>query len=243
MAVNAYLYIDGIEGPSTSKAKCIDMYVAIMAVSIMNSVSDVYLFLLPIRWVWALSLPKKQISIFLRHLWATDGCLWLGQGSRAIPRIYYSTSSHRLALDVQSLLLRLGITARVHPVRGRDARSWFNVDVSGADDRRRFLVRVGGLGEQRRQTEAAILEHQATRAANTNRDVIPPSAWRGIVVPAMQREGVTSRELQSRLEMSSRLALWSAASSGKAKRSAAAQDMVAERRVFAVRASITRSVR
>ena len=25
MAVNAYLYIDGIEGPSTSKAKCIDI--------------------------------------------------------------------------------------------------------------------------------------------------------------------------------------------------------------------------
>jgi type VI protein secretion system component Hcp len=25
MAVNAYLYIDGIEGPSTSKAKCIDV--------------------------------------------------------------------------------------------------------------------------------------------------------------------------------------------------------------------------
>ncbi len=36
------------------------MYVAIMAVSITNSISDVYLFLLPIRWVWALSLPRKQ---------------------------------------------------------------------------------------------------------------------------------------------------------------------------------------
>ena len=49
------------------------------------------------------------IARFLRHLWATDGCVWLSTGNGA-RRIYYASSSQRLALDVQSLLLRLGVT-------------------------------------------------------------------------------------------------------------------------------------
>ena len=52
-----------------------------------------------------------DISRFLRHLWATDGCVFLSKAN-GTQRIYYASSSERLALDVQSLLLRFGINAK-----------------------------------------------------------------------------------------------------------------------------------
>src|SRR6266702_3932196 len=45
------------------------------------------------------SLPKRQLAQFLRHLWATDGCVWwdekVGQA-----RIYYASTSRRMVDDV-----------------------------------------------------------------------------------------------------------------------------------------------
>src|SRR5207302_10406401 len=49
------------------------------------------------------------IAIFLRHLWSTDGCVRLNRDHYAA--IYYASSSVQLAIDVQSLLLRIGINA------------------------------------------------------------------------------------------------------------------------------------
>ena len=53
--------------------------------------------------------PTSSIAIFLQHLWATDGCIQLGNGKKPYPAVYYATSSERLARNVQSLLLRLSI--------------------------------------------------------------------------------------------------------------------------------------
>ena len=52
------------------------------------------------------SQPAWAIAKFLRHLWATDGCVWLGGPAEAV-NVHYATSSPRLAHDVQTLLLRL----------------------------------------------------------------------------------------------------------------------------------------
>ena len=62
------------------------------------------------------------VACFLKHLWATDGCVRLTRDHDAA--IYYASSSERLARDVLSLLLRLGINARIsrhsQGVKGRD---------------------------------------------------------------------------------------------------------------------------
>ena len=56
--------------------------------------------------------PELTIASFLRHLWATDGCIHVSPSDNGhAPAIYYATSSEGLARDVQSLLLRLGINA------------------------------------------------------------------------------------------------------------------------------------
>jgi replicative DNA helicase len=146
--------------------------------------------------------PHGSVATFLRHLWETDGCLWHREETGAT-RVYYATSSERLARDVQSLLLRLDIRARLKHVdqRGRGRDQW-HVDVSGAEDVEQFLLLVGGFGEQRGAAAQAIESSMIGRRANTNRDVVPREAWDAIVRPAMARGGVTTRALQAGIGMS-----------------------------------------
>jgi replicative DNA helicase len=141
--------------------------------------------------------PRGHIARFLRHLWSTDGCIWVSaKGSR---RIYYGTSSHRLATDVQSLLLRLGINATVRRATNRKRGQW-HVEVSGAEETIRFLQGVGAVGMAKRGPANAVLEHvRENVVANTNRDVIPKAVWTSVVKPAMAAAGVTSREMQARI--------------------------------------------
>jgi replicative DNA helicase len=134
------------------------------------------------------------IACFLRHLWATDGTL---QAGGAYPVVRYDSSSERLAADVQSLLLRIGLTARRRVVSmGEKGLPSHRVDVSGARDIERFLAVVGAVGSRKQESRAEILARLSGRPSNTNRDTIPRDAWRRIVVPAMAEAGVTSRELQ-----------------------------------------------
>ena len=63
------------------------------------------------------SFSDKHIGLLLRHLWATDGCISVRKpGVKGAPRVYFATSSERLARDVMALLLRLGIVARLRAV-------------------------------------------------------------------------------------------------------------------------------
>jgi replicative DNA helicase len=59
-------------------------------------------------------LGDDKVALFLRHLWTTDGSITIGSdGGGRVVTPSYATTSHRLALDVQRLLLRLGIPSTV----------------------------------------------------------------------------------------------------------------------------------
>jgi replicative DNA helicase len=137
--------------------------------------------------------PREAIARFLRHLWATDGCIRINTG---YPAIYYASSSPRLASDIQTLLLRLGINARLKRVsqngKGRDQ---YHVIVTGNQDMVVFAETIGAVGLYKQQTLALVSEYAATHPANTNRDVIPKGIWRMHAVPVMQQRGITSRKL------------------------------------------------
>jgi len=144
--------------------------------------------------------PRHGIATFLRHLWATDGSVWFSGPTKAA-NVYYATSSPRLAYDVQTLLLRLEINARVsRHDDGAKGRPQFHVSVSGGADLTRFLELVGALGANKRGHASAILDHFRDRTRNPNKDLIPKEAWRDLVVPAMADSGLTSREMQAEID-------------------------------------------
>ncbi|HMQ29987.1 MAG TPA: replicative DNA helicase, partial [Chloroflexaceae bacterium] len=134
-----------------------------------------------------------QIAHFLRHLWATDGCVHLSAGGRHAPTIYYASSSERLARDVQSLLLRLGINAMLRRTaqtgKGRD--QW-HVEVSGSSDQRVFLEQVGGVGERKSSQCVAVNSALETIKSKTGRDVIPREFWRLHIKPFVKAKGWTT---------------------------------------------------
>jgi replicative DNA helicase len=137
------------------------------------------------------------IATFLRHLWSTDGLLWAGT-ERNYPAVRYDSSSARLSRDVVSLLLRLGITARVAevPMPGKGRPMW-RVEVQGQNDMGAFLRVVGGIGLRRSTAANSIAERLASMRANTNRDGLPKETWHMIVRPAMTSTGMTTRELHA----------------------------------------------
>ena len=144
--------------------------------------------------------PSKAIAIFLRHLWSTDGSIKLVQGKNTRPILYYSSSSQKLASDVQSLLIRLEINSRlsVHKQKGK-GRDQYHVTITGKYDVEKFIDLIGIVGIYKTQELQKISQYLASRNANTNRDIIPHEIWRIYAVPAMKKLRITTRQMQSNL--------------------------------------------
>ncbi len=135
-----------------------------------------------------------EVCLFLRHLWATDGCVWLGNGKSA-DKAYYASSSRELASGVAHLLARLGIVARIRQVEKAGYQPGYHVIVADGPSLRTFCERVGvhgRRGETARQLAAAL----AGRRVNTNVDTIPLGVWE-VVKAERIRAGLTERQFQA----------------------------------------------
>src|SRR5438034_5932056 len=142
-------------------------------------------------------------ACFLSHLWATDAGVHLSHGLAHYANVYYASSSRQLALDVPSLLLRIGINARIsNHSQGTKGRDQYHVTVSGQHDIYAFLEIVEVLGVNKTKHKAAILDYLGAKRENRNRDVIPAIAWRMHAIPAMTRAGITTREMYRGLQTS-----------------------------------------
>jgi replicative DNA helicase len=140
------------------------------------------------------SASDAEICLFLRHLWATDGCVWLPRG-KAAAKAYYATSSRELADGVAQLLARLGITARVRQVEKAGHKPGYHVIIADAPNLQTFCTRVGvhgRRGETAREL-AAVLEGSVT---NTNVDTVPIGVWE-VVKAERVRAGLTERQFQA----------------------------------------------
>jgi replicative DNA helicase len=145
---------------------------------------------------------EKTIAVFLRHLWATDGCIQPSKGKCRYPSLYYASSSERLARDVQSLLLRLGINAVLRCYsQGSKGRPQHHVTVMGQGDILTFIDLIGTIGLYKSASLELCREWAVGRGSNTNRDIVPHDLWKKHVVPAMQRQGMTMRQFQRSIGM------------------------------------------
>lgn len=140
------------------------------------------------------SLPKRQIRLFLHHLWATDGSVTVAKNGRG-GRVYYASTSRRLVDDVSRLLLRFGISCRIREVRKPGYRVSYTLDVSGGDDQRRFLGEIGVHGARGAAAEQLLaIVRETTR--NTNVDTVPVEVW-DTVKDVLLDQGMTHREFAS----------------------------------------------
>jgi replicative DNA helicase len=136
-------------------------------------------------------LPKRQIALFLRHLWATDGSVTLLRNGRG-GRVYYASTSRELIDGVARLLLRFGISVRVRRVRKDGYRDGWTLDVSGADDQKRFLGEIGVHGK-RGEAVRQLLDVVSQRTPNPNVDTVPREVW-DRVRELLAEQGMTHRE-------------------------------------------------
>jgi replicative DNA helicase len=149
------------------------------------------------------TLSNEQVALFLRHLWATDGCIFNSKvDSRA--RVYFGTNSRGQADDVASLLLRFGIVGRIKTIAQGAFKPMFPVDVSGVDFQRRFIELVGAYGHRVAHAET-LKSLLATKVSNTNVDTLPIEVFERVQV-AMGERGITRHQLaQARQTMTGAL--------------------------------------
>ena len=143
-------------------------------------------------------LPVDQVALFLRHLWATDGHVSLRPANGVV--LYYATGSHRLAKDVQLLLLRLGISSCIRRQPKEGYEDTYAVHIRGAENQLRFL-RGNGIHGERGTRVLECVSYLSCISSNTNVDVVPKQVW-DEVRALMVEQKVTTRQLAAGLGMS-----------------------------------------
>jgi replicative DNA helicase len=121
-------------------------------------------------------LPKLQLAAFINRLFATDG--WATVLSSGQVQLGFSTVSKKLAQQVQHLLLRFGIIARLKArlmlYEGERRPAW-QIDITDAISIQIFVAEIGICGKEQATTNALLaLEHKNYQ---TNCDLIPMSVW------------------------------------------------------------------
>jgi replicative DNA helicase len=137
------------------------------------------------------TLSNKEIALFLKHLWATDGCIHTRTGGSCIS--YYSTNSHGLAYDVASLLHRFGIVGRISSTRKGSYRPQYHVKITSKAALTTFLQEIGAFGPRILQARG-MTEYLSTRSSTTNVDTIPVEVFQQ-VQGLMQEYGISQREM------------------------------------------------
>jgi replicative DNA helicase len=146
------------------------------------------------------SLPKRQLVLFLHHLWSTDGSVTVAKSGAV--RVYYGTTSERLARDLQSLLLRFGIMARLRAVGNSDGHPQWTVDVPGVKDQRQFLDEIGVHGARGSAVAQAQRRLESMRAAGRF-DTVPADVWQR-VSRLMKERSLPLSKVQASIGTSSR---------------------------------------
>jgi len=146
------------------------------------------------------SLPKEQLALFLRHLWATDGSVTVAKSGDV--RIYFGTTSERLARQLQVLLLRFAITARLRAVANTHGHPQWTIDVTGVEEQLRFLDEIGIHGNRGISVRKAIVRLSEMKAVGRF-DTIPADVW-ARVREVLNERAVTLHGMQTKVGTRSR---------------------------------------
>jgi replicative DNA helicase len=144
-------------------------------------------------------ISNQQLALFLRHIWSTDGTIFVPKTENSSSRVAFSTNSRILAEDIATLLLRFNIVARIRTIaqvkEGRQYRDMYSVEVSGHSQQLRFLNEIGSFGSKISQ-ELALRAYMESRISNTNVDTLPNEVFDFIKIE-MKSKGISQRKMAS----------------------------------------------
>ncbi len=124
-------------------------------------------------------LPRKQLALFLNRLFATDGwvtCLTSGQ-----VQIGYSSVSEIMARQIQHLLLRFGVIAKLRSRKVKLKENNFHVwqlDITDLHSIEVFAQDIGIFGKQ--DAVQSVLDIIKNKTYKTNYDTLPAEFWKDI---------------------------------------------------------------
>ena len=145
---------------------------------------------------WVFALPLDQVQDFIGHLWATDGSArWDEQARQA--RIYYATSSRRLADGLCQLLLRCGIVARIKIAQKSGFRDGYHVHIYGAAQQLTFCRTIPVWGARGVSARQMVPRLEAIKG-NTNVDTVPREVWASVRT-SLTAQGMSHRAFSEAL--------------------------------------------
>ncbi len=142
-------------------------------------------------------LTKRQVALFLSRLYATDGSAWV-HGN--IYRIEYATVSEQLARDVQHLLLRFGILAKLRrrSIRyGDSSRPAFDVAIQDPESVARFSTEIGIFSKEEQLAAVRALAHSRT-VDRSGASLLPMEVWGLVLAEKGSRSWAEISELTGR---------------------------------------------
>jgi replicative DNA helicase len=124
----------------------------------------------------AFHLPKRQIRLLLRHLWARAGAVTLNPGGPG--RVRFTSRSRHLVDHMSLLLLRFGISTRVRMASPSHGRVW-TLDITEADDQKRFLGEIGVHGSGTATVDRLLTMLTASKV-DAGVETIPTDVWQKV---------------------------------------------------------------
>lgn len=118
------------------------------------------------------TLPREQVALFLKTLFTCDGSVYVNGAGQ--PGVSYSTISRQLAEDVQHLLLRFGLVAKLRTKRSNVngvTYTAYELVLLGISEVKRFLAEIGIMGREEALSHIETLSEP--RLPSTQRDTIP----------------------------------------------------------------------
>src|SRR3989344_4481135 len=127
---------------------------------------------------YILKLTKNKLALFINRLFSCDGSVYKPRKEQNYWEVSYSSSSEKLARQIQSLLLRFGILARLRAKKVKLNNILFlsyEVVLDG-ENVLKFINEIGFFGEKEKK-QAIALREMSQLKRNPNIDTIPKDIW------------------------------------------------------------------
>lgn len=125
------------------------------------------------------TLKRDQLALFLNRLFSTDG--WACVLTSGQPQLGFASVSERMARQIQHLLLRFGVIAKLkkRSIKYKnERRTAWQLDITDALSIKTFIREIGIYGKEAALEQ--VLKTLENRNYQTNGDLIPIEIWERI---------------------------------------------------------------